>query len=360
MLGCEPSYLIAGDERFENGVLKEAIEQKEEKTMANEKNALSVKENSVDEKAADKPFGKKLGDLRTEKGLTLNQVAEAAGIKSGAYKGMEYKNSRPRDIKIYDKLAEVLGCDVSYLAAGDERFGSQKDASAAQVSTEESVVKEENAVAAEKKASDKKAKSADEKQAPAEEQKAAAKEEKAAPAEEQKPAPSVPVSEPLGKRLGALRKEKGLTLAQIAEKVGISVETYKGMEYRNSRPRDEKVYNKLAKALGCDVGYLKEGDKKFAAPKKAASKKKGSVISAKKPAPTGENISTEEPIQDLGEIEKNIPKAPVEAPVKNENESPSAEAIKLVSRLSVLLAGDKISKSEKDAIMISLNGAYWK
>ena len=315
MLGCEPSYLIAGDERFENGVLKEAIEQKEEKTMANEKNALSVKENSVDEKAADKPFGKKLGDLRTEKGLTLNQVAEAAGIKSGAYKGMEYKNSRPRDIKIYDKLAEVLGCDVSYLAAGDERFDPQKDA---------------------------------------------AKEEKAAPAEEEKPAPSVPVSEPLGKRLGALRKEKGLTLAQIAEKVGISVETYKGMEYRNSRPRDEKVYNKLAKALGCDVGYLKEGDKKFAAPKKAASKKKGSVISAKKPAPTGENISTEEPIQDLGEIEKNISKAPVEAPVKNENESPSAEAIKLVSRLSVLLAGDKISKSEKDAIMISLNGAYWK
>ena len=37
-----------------------------------------------------------------------------------------------------------------------------------------------------------------------------------------------------------------------------------------------------------------------------------------------------------------------------------SEVIKLVSRLSVLLAGDEIGKDEKDAVMVALNGAYWR
>ena len=87
------------------------------------------------------------------------------------------------------------------------------------------------------------------------------------------------------------------------------------------------------------------------------------VIPAKKPAPVEEPILTEEPVQDLGEIEENIPEepiAPIASVTENDVKSASSEAIKLVSRLSVLLAGNEISKIEKDAIMISLNGAYWR
>ena len=36
------------------------------------------------------------------------------------------------------------------------------------------------------------------------------------------------------------------------------------------------------------------------------------------------------------------------------------EVIKLVSRLSVLLSGNEIGKDEKDAVMVALNGAYWR
>ena len=56
---------------------------------------------------------------------------------------------------------------------------------------------------------------------------------------------------------------------------------------------------------------------------------------------------------DLGEIEENIPEEP------RDSSSSTSEIIRLVSKLSVLLAGDSLSQSEKDAVMASLNGAYW-
>ncbi len=186
----------------------------------------------------------------------------------------------------------------------------------------------------------------------------------------------------LAQKLKALRQEKKLTNAMIAKEVGISVETYKSLEYRNGHPRDKKIYDKLAKVLGCDVSYLTEGDKRYKGKDKKPTKK-DDVIPAKKPAPAEENISeepvptlnamdkaepvptetamNEPPIQDPREIEENIPIDSVEEPVvPAEKSSASSEVIKLVSRLSVLLAGDEISKSEKDAVMLSLNEAYWR
>ena len=50
----------------------------------------------------------------------------------------------------------------------------------------------------------------------------------------------------------------------------------------------------------------------------------------------------------------------IEPTVPAEKSSASSEVIKLVSRLSVLLAGDEIGKDEKDAVMVALNGAYWR
>ena len=263
---------------------------------------------------SDLPFGTRLRNLRTDKRLTLSQAAEAVGISVGQYKAHEYQNARPRNAALYDKFAEVLGCEVSSLTAGDERF--------------------ENGVL------------------------------KGAPV------PAVPMSEPFGKRLSSLRKAKNLTLAQIAKKAGVTLDVYKNMEYKNGRPRDAKVYNKLAKVLGCDASYLKEGDKRFEKkePVEKKPEKKVIIIPPKKKAEAPKQESAParakavpEPQPDFGRIEDNIPEEPVKAPLKNEKESSAgSEVIKLVSRLSVLLAGDEISKSEKDAVMVALNGAYWK
>ena len=264
---------------------------------------------------SDLPFGTRLRNLRTDKRLTLSQAAEAVGISVGQYKAHEYQNARPRNAALYDKFAEVLGCEVSSLTAGDERF--------------------ENGVL------------------------------KGAPV------PAVSMSEPFGKRLSSLRKAKNLTLAQIAKKAGVTLDVYKNMEYKNGRPRDAKVYNKLAKVLGCDASYLKEGDKRFEKkePVEKKPEKKVIIIPPKKKAEAPKQESAParaktapEPQPNFGRIEDNIPEEPVvKASLKNEKESSAgSEVIKLVSRLSVLLAGDEISKSEKDAVMVALNGAYWK
>ncbi len=299
----------------------------------------SKEEPAPDEKKTNKSnakeslsFGMRLSNLRKEKGLSLTQISDAVGIKKGAYQGMEYKNSRPRDIKVYDKLAEVLGCEVSYLTDGDERFSPQKDA----------------------------------------------------PTDQDVPQNSEPV--PFGKRLSALRKAKNLTLAQVADKIGVTLNTYKGMEYKSVRPADVRTYNKLAKVLGCDVGYLKEGDKRFEKKSKATSKKddakkvptEAPVVEIKpapekmtehkepevpteapekKVAPVKDEIVTEQNTESQTDLEQSIPE---EAVVSIEKSSATSEVIKLVSRLSVLLAGDEISQSEKDAVMVALNGAYWR
>ncbi len=328
----DPEKKVSDIDKLEE-LRKELIEkdtQSTEQVPAEEKNIPAEKNDSEKRIVELKSFGKKLRDLRIEKDMSLTRISDAVGIRKGAYQGMEYRNSRPRDVKVYDKLAEVLGCEVAYLTDGDERFSPQKHA-------------------------------------------------------DEKPISPVPASIPFGERLGALRKEKGFTLAQTAEKVGISLDAYKGMEYRNYRPKDTKVYNKLAKALGCDVGYLKEGDQKIN--KKSVVKKKPDkkviepkekaeipteAIEMKKPeipadvsAVEKNEISTEAvkaPQQaDQGEIEENIPIDSIEEPVVPvEKTSASSEVIKLVSRLSVLLAGDEISKSQKDAVMVALNGAYWR
>ncbi len=345
VLGCDVAYLTDGDERFSSqkdapaekkasdkkakesagekvSLVKAKAEKAEQPTPAEKAKADTMENPAPTENPnVDAPFSEKLSTLRVDKGLGQKQMAEMLGMPINTYRKMENKNDRPETMEIYEKIAEILGCEVGYLTPGDEKFSPQKDAPA-----------EQESAPTKKKASDKKVKSADEKHVATEE--SAVKEEK--------PAPMVPVSEPISKRLSALRKSKNLTLAQVADKAGISVETYKGMEYRNYRPRDIKAYDKLAKVFGCDVEYLKEGDQRFekAAPVKNA-KQKADV-------PT-EAVSTEKK-------DKPTPKEPV---TSVQEPSSSSEVIRLVSKLSVLLSGDKLTQSEKDAVMASLNGAYW-
>ena len=172
----------------------------------------------------------------------------------------------------------------------------------------------------------------------------------------------------LAEKLKALRKEKKIKLKDLAAQAGLSYDQYKGLEYRNAHPRNVKTYDRLAEILGCEASYLAEGDKRYKPSKNKPEEKpakKVTVIPAKIPAPVEESVPTENAVDektkpDLGEIEENIPEEPVVSVTENDVKSASSEVIKLVSRLSVLLAGDEISKSEKDAIMVALNGAYWK
>ena len=70
-------------------------------------------------KGADMEFGEKLKKLRKAKGLTQKQVAKELGFTDRAYASYEQDNIRPRKRETYDKLAEVLGCDVNYLLVED-------------------------------------------------------------------------------------------------------------------------------------------------------------------------------------------------------------------------------------------------
>ncbi len=59
-----------------------------------------------------------------------------------------------------------------------------------------------------------------------------------------------------GQRLRVLRKDAGLTQAQVAESVGVSRRTYVSYEQEGKRPRKVETYEGLARALGCDVKDL--------------------------------------------------------------------------------------------------------
>lgn len=57
-------------------------------------------------------------------------------------------------------------------------------------------------------------------------------------------------------RIKKLRLEKGYSLRDIAEKVGISESQLSFYENGKRKPRDEQVWNKIADIFGVSVGYL--------------------------------------------------------------------------------------------------------
>ena len=70
-------------------------------------------------------FAEKLKELRSEKGLTQQETAIAAGITKRTYASYETDGRYPRDREVYGKLAAVLGCDTNYLMTEDEEFISK-------------------------------------------------------------------------------------------------------------------------------------------------------------------------------------------------------------------------------------------
>lgn len=67
-------------------------------------------------------FGEKLKKLRTDKGLTQDQVSSAISTSRRTYISYEQEGRYPRRREVYGKLAQVLGCNVNYLMTEDEEF----------------------------------------------------------------------------------------------------------------------------------------------------------------------------------------------------------------------------------------------
>jgi transcriptional regulator with XRE-family HTH domain len=65
----------------------------------------------------------------------------------------------------------------------------------------------------------------------------------------------------IGHRLRQLRKEKGLTMADVAAAAGIAKSTYAGMEAGNRAPSIHSLF-KLSKALHVTTDYLLGGPEK--------------------------------------------------------------------------------------------------
>lgn len=57
-------------------------------------------------------------------------------------------------------------------------------------------------------------------------------------------------------RIKKIRKEKNLTVAELATKIGISQSMLSNYENGNSQPRDQDIWKKLAQILDVDISYL--------------------------------------------------------------------------------------------------------
>ena len=64
-------------------------------------------------------FGERIRILRKEKGLSQQEVADMLGVSLRAYAAYETKDVRPRKKATYEKMADVLGCDVNELLIED-------------------------------------------------------------------------------------------------------------------------------------------------------------------------------------------------------------------------------------------------
>jgi transcriptional regulator with XRE-family HTH domain len=66
-------------------------------------------------------FGRKLKTLRVTKGLTQQEMADYLGISRTSYIAYERDKWKPASIEKYRKIADVLGCNLSYLTDKDEQ-----------------------------------------------------------------------------------------------------------------------------------------------------------------------------------------------------------------------------------------------
>ncbi len=115
-----------------------------------------------------------------------------------------------------------------------------------------------------------------------------------------------------GEKLRALRKERGLTQAELAKEAGLGLKTITNYEKGNTYPQNREVYSTLAKILGCETAYLHNEDDDF------------------------------------------VSKAQQEYGYRGKK-----DAEKLLADATGLFAGDTLSAQDEDAVMKALQDIYW-
>lgn len=115
-----------------------------------------------------------------------------------------------------------------------------------------------------------------------------------------------------GEKLKNLRKEKGLNQTVLANEIGVSLRTVISYETGKSYPQKREIYSKLANFFNVDNNYLLTEDEEFIA---NAEEKYGNRA--------------------------------------------AKQAAELVAEIGGLFAGGDLSEADKDAVMRSLQQAYW-
>jgi len=115
-----------------------------------------------------------------------------------------------------------------------------------------------------------------------------------------------------GDKLRDLRKEKGLTQTELGKEIGVSLRTIISYETGKSYPKKREIYSKLAKYFNIDINFLLTEDEIFITEAKEKYGSRG-----------------------------------------------AKQAAELVAEIGGLFAGGELSESDKDAIMRSLQQAYW-
>lgn len=67
-------------------------------------------------------FGEKIKNLRKSKKLSQTQLAHAVGVSLRTIRGWEVEGRYPKQHELYQKLADFLGCNISYLMTEEESF----------------------------------------------------------------------------------------------------------------------------------------------------------------------------------------------------------------------------------------------
>lgn len=115
-----------------------------------------------------------------------------------------------------------------------------------------------------------------------------------------------------GEKLRDLRKGKDMTQTDLAKEIGVSLRTIISYENSNSYPKQREVYSKLSAFFNVDINYLLTEDEEF-------------ITKAK---------------------------------TKYGNHG-AKQAEELVAEIGGLFAGGELSEADKDAVMRSLQQAYW-
>lgn len=115
-----------------------------------------------------------------------------------------------------------------------------------------------------------------------------------------------------GEKLKDLRKEKGINQTALAKEIGVSLRTVISYETGKSYPKKREIYAKIAEYFNIDINYLLTEDEEFI-------------------------TNAEEKYGSRG----------------------ARQAAELVAEIGGLFAGGELSEADKDAVMRSLQQAYW-